>query len=1070
MALFKVLKGQEANLPTEKKEGWAYVTFVDETIPVGQQYGEGSMYVDIDKNNRIKINMHADMASMDDQHQSIVKTYIKDIALKNSATAPYYELKYGDNTVSNETHTLLPIASATNAGILTADTKNVQVLTGPKKIDTNGSLEISKTGGFNYSGIDLGTANQNRTIWFSDSGFKGKPVTNSKFIYNPASTDPWDGYKSEVTGTAAAAHGVLTAERLQGIAYQAFLDTNKIKITSYLQNIELVNHATQPYYTLVDGDGIKDKTVNLPVADASNAGIITTATQDFSGSKAFLNGVIIKSGLSVYYDFNYKDIKQADGNGWGADVSIWFSSPKEIGTPMYSDKLTYNWSCLDAWSADGLETKVDHEYSVINVDRLNGLAKAAVTDSDHNNITNYYIHSINQNPTVYQGRQLHYPYTMGNHISDNTFIIDSADLTNPGLLSATGTQYLTGQKIFVSEEDVGTWGSDFDEIMLMEYGAYYTNQGDLPDGQISIFSDSHTPLQLTSTTQPGLIIKNSAGKVNNNPPIITDNSILVENLNVDLLDGFHASNATFEWSTADAASEQVIPTRSAICRSLNNLLQASQALYYKGTIDPTNSSSIPSSAKVGDVYIFSKAGTCFSQNVEAGDMAICSAVNGNTITWNIVQMNIDGAVRSSTNSTTDGELVLFNGTSGKVVKNSGIYSTTASDGNTYIYGDNLYLGYTPKSKKPFKVINALEYQGGAVLTGTPTAPTAAAGTNTTQIATTEFVTSAVSSLQTNVSDNYVLKSGDEMTGTLKVPFVLLNAPDTTAPTINSAFAQINKLPSASYALQMINQYIDQTASAANMPAIFSRDGDKENSPWNGRTTTYVFSPAYGFQIISNDDEAAGKSVIHYVNDHYAVDWKIDADGNFSGTAESAKSATKLNISNVNTNAKMYVLGAPVAGIAPVYKQSSVYMQNSVLYGAAWNDYAEFRQGDTLEPGKCVVEAGDDTLTLATGRMIPGASIISDTFGFSIGETEKCKTPIAVSGRVLAYPYESREEFKKNIGRPVCSGPNGTVSIMTDEEYREKGYCALGTISAVPDYEEWGTGNVKVNNRVWIHVK
>ena len=102
-------------------------------------------------------------------------------------------------------------------------------------------------------------------------------------------------------------------------------------------------------------------------------------------------------------------------------------------------------------------------------------------------------------------------------------------------------------------------------------------------------------------------------------------------------------------------------------------------------------------------------------------------------------------------------------------------------------------------------------------------------------------------------------------------------------------------------------------------------------------------------------------------------------------------------------------------------------------------------------------------------MMPGANITSDTFGFAIGETKQAKTPIAVSGRVLAYPYESREEFKKNIGRPVCSGPNGTVSIMTDEEYRDKGYCAIGTISAVPDYEEWGTGKVKVNGRVWIKV-
>lgn len=140
-----------------------------------------------------------------------------------------------------------------------------------------------------------------------------------------------------------------------------------------------------------------------------------------------------------------------------------------------------------------------------------------------------------------------------------------------------------------------------------------------------------------------------------------------------------------------------------------------------------------------------------------------------------------------------------------------------------------------------------------------------------------------------------------------------------------------------------------------------------------------------------------------------------------------------------------------------------------LYGAVWNDYAEFREGDTIDAGRCVVEVGNDTLITSTERMMPGANITSDTFGFAIGETKQAKTPVAVSGRVLAYPYESREEFKKNIGRPVCSGPNGTVSIMTDEEYRDKGYCAIGTISAVPDYEEWGTGKVKVNGRVWIKV-
>lgn len=141
--------------------------------------------------------------------------------------------------------------------------------------------------------------------------------------------------------------------------------------------------------------------------------------------------------------------------------------------------------------------------------------------------------------------------------------------------------------------------------------------------------------------------------------------------------------------------------------------------------------------------------------------------------------------------------------------------------------------------------------------------------------------------------------------------------------------------------------------------------------------------------------------------------------------------------------------------------------NSV-YGAVWNDYAEYRQASIKEPGRCVVEKGDDTLELSTARLLPGANIVSDTFGFAIGETKDCATPIAVSGRVLAYPYEPRDQFK--AGDAVCSGPNGTVSIMTREEIKEYPERIIGTVSSVPAYEKWGSGDVQVNGRIWIKVK
>ena len=148
-----------------------------------------------------------------------------------------------------------------------------------------------------------------------------------------------------------------------------------------------------------------------------------------------------------------------------------------------------------------------------------------------------------------------------------------------------------------------------------------------------------------------------------------------------------------------------------------------------------------------------------------------------------------------------------------------------------------------------------------------------------------------------------------------------------------------------------------------------------------------------------------------------------------------------------------------------------------VFGAVWNDYAEYRKDNAKEkdiqiPGKCVHEVGDGTLALTTKRLERGCEIISDTFGFAIGQDEEngYNTPIASNGRVLAYPYESIKEFASHIGYPVCSGPDGTVSIMTEEEEEKYPSRIIGTISEIPDYEEWGTGKVKVNERVWIRIR
>ena len=151
-----------------------------------------------------------------------------------------------------------------------------------------------------------------------------------------------------------------------------------------------------------------------------------------------------------------------------------------------------------------------------------------------------------------------------------------------------------------------------------------------------------------------------------------------------------------------------------------------------------------------------------------------------------------------------------------------------------------------------------------------------------------------------------------------------------------------------------------------------------------------------------------------------------------------------------------------------------WLQGDSVTGAVWNDYAECRESDCKDFGYVLMENGDDTLSKTAERLSHFAGISSDTWGFSQGETDKAKTPIAVAGRVLAYPYQDRNNYKP--GDCVCAAPGGTVDIMTREEVINWPDRIVGTVSCVPDYEEWGGGenadrpSVKVNGRIWIKVK
>lgn len=252
-----------------------------------------------------------------------------------------------------------------------------------------------------------------------------------------------------------------------------------------------------------------------------------------------------------------------------------------------------------------------------------------------------------------------------------------------------------------------------------------------------------------------------------------------------------------------------------------------------------------------------------------------------------------------------------------------------------------------------------------------------------------------------------------------------------------------------------NAYMNGRASCATYAA-------------NAGSSTYASSAAYA---------ASANSAAHATHAGSATYAASAAQATHAASAAYAVNAWQPYCYTAST--KSYVLGQ-CGNTSTGYKQitfnSAIYLSGAVMYGACWNDYAEFRETkEDIKPGTCIIETGNDDLVPSTKRLQPGAEIVSDTYGYVIGETKTAKTPTAMTGRVLAYPYEDRDLFKQNIGKPVCSGPNGTVSIMTDEEYQKYGYCAIGTISSVPDYNTWYAGNngdspIKVNGRIWIRIR
>ena len=244
----------------------------------------------------------------------------------------------------------------------------------------------------------------------------------------------------------------------------------------------------------------------------------------------------------------------------------------------------------------------------------------------------------------------------------------------------------------------------------------------------------------------------------------------------------------------------------------------------------------------------------------------------------------------------------------------------------------------------------------------------------------------------------------------------------------------------------IYKAIDCNYHEARDKALLSCYGTSQNG------ITNKYTPIYSCKASSGDISAG---VISTEAGIHKFVWRYITDAEYKNVKDALDAATNDAAKNkIITQAKSEEL-------------ASITTKGQV-FGAVWNDFAEFRCSDEKEPGRVICEKGDGSLSRSVKRLQPGAAIISDTYGFAIGQTEQCQTPVAVAGRVLAYPYEDWWTFEP--GEPVCAGPDGTVSKMTRREVRKYPERIIGTVSELPTYEHWGQDNVEVKGRIWIYIK
>lgn len=119
-----------------------------------------------------------------------------------------------------------------------------------------------------------------------------------------------------------------------------------------------------------------------------------------------------------------------------------------------------------------------------------------------------------------------------------------------------------------------------------------------------------------------------------------------------------------------------IATTAFVTQAIDTVNQAiASGVNVRGTLGNDGTiTALPESGSytVGDMYVITTAGTYAEQVCEVGDYILCIGTSGTVADdWSVIQANIDRAVTGPA-SATDGNIAVFDGATGLVVKDGGV--------------------------------------------------------------------------------------------------------------------------------------------------------------------------------------------------------------------------------------------------------------------------------------------------------------------------------------------------------------------------------------------------------------